>query len=115
MSISLPNYSESFSIPGLIGLLSLSYILVCRSLRWRNFNAIHKRYQHKLDASGQALKPGETLTPEEAQEIMLVSFWYDMPMLTNLGTLFGTFKVFAIVSLSLSLSLLHYLELSERW
>ncbi|KIL64803.1 hypothetical protein M378DRAFT_77637 [Amanita muscaria Koide BX008] len=68
----------------------LSYLLLVRLLRWRRYNAIHAKYQSKL----------EDITPEEAQEIMHVSQQQDMPSLIYYATAFALFKTYAIPSIS---------------
>ena len=46
-----------------------------------------------------------TLTPEEAQRIILVSTSYDMPLLLNYSLAFALFKTYAIVRTTLTLHL----------
>ena len=46
-----------------------------------------------------------TLTPEEAQRIILVSSSYDMPLLLNYSLALALFKTYAIVRTSLALHL----------
>ena len=46
-----------------------------------------------------------TLTPEEAQRIVLVSTSYDMPLLLNYSLAFALFKTYAIVRTTLALHL----------
>lgn len=49
-----------------------------------------------------------TLTPIEAQEIMLLSFFYDMPNLSTYSLSFALFKTYGIVSHS---SIVPFLEI----
>ena len=44
-----------------------------------------------------------TLTPEEAQRIVLVSTSYDMPLLLNYSLAFALFKTYAIVRTTFTL------------
>lgn len=55
--------------------LGLVYLGVVRLLRWKRYNAIHKKYSAKFHA--------RTLTPEEAQEVIQLAFQYDMPILSE--------------------------------
>lgn len=50
---------------------------------------MHRKYE------GRAMA---TLTPIEAQEIMLLSFFYDMPNLSTYSLSFALFKTYGIVS-----------------
>lgn len=72
----------------------LSYLCIVRALRWRHYHAIHKMYQAKFESG--------TLTPEEAQKVMALSAFYDMPMLLNYSLAFALFKTYGIVSRPLS-------------
>lgn len=74
-----------------IGFLAVtSYICLARSLRWRRYNNIHKKYEKKWREGG--------LTPAEAQEILLVSSFWDCPLLLHKAVAFALFKTYAIVS-----------------
>ena len=53
------------------------YLILVRLLRWRRYNAMMKRY------SG---RPLESITPEEAQQIIHVSRMYDMPWIDHVRT-----------------------------
>lgn len=66
----------------------LLYVLLVRLTRWRKYEAIHRKYAHKIGC----------LTPEEAQEIILVSSSWDMPNLSGYALAFALFKTYAIVS-----------------
>jgi len=68
----------------------LTYLCLVRSLRWRRYNAIHEKYRFKYET--------QTLTPEEAQEILHVGAFYDMPSLVKYSLAFALFKAAAIVS-----------------
>ncbi|KAJ7202384.1 hypothetical protein GGX14DRAFT_463470 [Mycena pura] len=72
--------------------VALVYLLLVRALRWRRYNAIHKKYTAKYKA--------KTLTPEEAQEVIQVSILYDMPMLSEYSLAFALFKTYAIPTIS---------------
>ncbi|KIJ98542.1 hypothetical protein K443DRAFT_680660 [Laccaria amethystina LaAM-08-1] len=74
----------------------LGYLALARLLRWRRYNAIHREYMKKYQEG--------TLTPEEAQRIILVSTTYDMPLLLNYSLAFALFKTYAVPSISKLLS-----------
>ncbi|KAF7328936.1 hypothetical protein MVEN_02523500 [Mycena venus] len=76
----------------LVCALAVVYLSVVRSLRWRRYNAIHKKYSAKFRA--------KTLTPEEAQEVIQLSFMYDMPTLSEYSLAFALFKTYAIPTIS---------------
>lgn len=78
-----------FTIPTIICLL-LAYLFLVRSIRWRRYHAIHEKYRVQFET--------DTLTPEEAQEIIHVSAFYDMPSLVKYSLAFALFKAAAIVS-----------------
>lgn len=80
-----------FTIPTIICLL-LAYLFLVRSLRWRRYHAIHEKYRVQFET--------DTLTPEEAQEIIHVSAFYDMPSLVKYSLAFALFKAAAIPSIS---------------
>lgn len=67
----------------------ISYLILVRCLRWQRYTAIHRKY------AGTDLA---TLTPDEAQEIAMVSFVYDMPNLSTYSLSFALFKTYGIVS-----------------
>jgi hypothetical protein len=71
-------------------LVFATYLWLVRTLRWRRYNAMHEKYQAKYEK--------ETLTPEEAQEIIHVAAFYDMPSLVKYSLAFALFKAAAIVS-----------------
>jgi len=67
------------------------WLALVRTLRWKRYNAIQRKY-------GRKWKNGKgNITPEEAQNIMAVSIMYDMPMLLNYSVAFALFKTYAIV------------------
>ncbi|EIM83948.1 uncharacterized protein STEHIDRAFT_62460 [Stereum hirsutum FP-91666 SS1] len=68
----------------------LFYALLVRLSRWRKYEAIHRKYVHKIDS----------LTPEEAQEIVLLSSSWDMPNLSGYALAFALFKTYANPSIS---------------
>ncbi|KAJ7471896.1 hypothetical protein FB451DRAFT_1251338 [Mycena latifolia] len=86
----------SYTKTSLACALGLVYLCVVRSLRWRRYNAIHKKYSAK-SLSG-------TLTPEEAQEVLQLSMMYDMPTLSEYSLAFALFKTYAIPTISKLLS-----------
>ena len=69
----------------------LLWLGLVRTLRWRRYNAIHRKYGPKWN-NGKG-----SITAEEAQNIMAVSIMYDMPMLLNYAIAFVLFKTYAIV------------------
>ncbi|KIK56553.1 hypothetical protein GYMLUDRAFT_76081 [Collybiopsis luxurians FD-317 M1] len=79
-----------------IGLVVIAYLSAARALRWRRYNAIHRKYQAKYVRGD--------LSPEEAQEIIHTSALYDMPMLINYSLSFALFKTYAIPTISKILS-----------
>ncbi|KAJ7736736.1 hypothetical protein DFH07DRAFT_753360 [Mycena maculata] len=72
--------------------LGLIYLYVVRSLRWKRYNAIHRKYSAKFHAG--------KLTPEEAQEVVQLSFTYDYPKLLTSALSFALFKTYAIPTIS---------------
>ncbi|KAJ7059220.1 hypothetical protein C8F01DRAFT_1146409 [Mycena amicta] len=79
----------SLQTAGSLALLTL-YLLIVRSLRWRRYNALHKKYTRKKS----------TLTPEEAQEVVQLAFEWDMPILSEYSLAFALFKTYAIPTIS---------------
>jgi len=67
----------------------LGYVILVRLLRWCRYNAIHREYKKKYQDG--------TITPSDAQRIILVSTSYDMPLLFTYSLGFAQFKTFAIV------------------
>ncbi|KJA16602.1 hypothetical protein HYPSUDRAFT_147542 [Hypholoma sublateritium FD-334 SS-4] len=55
------------------------WLCLVRILRWRRYNAIHRKFGARWN-NGHG-----KITPQEAQEIMHVSCIYDMPWLVSLG------------------------------
>ena len=74
-----------------------SYLALVRSLRWRRYNAIHEKYGKKI----------QSLTTEEAQEIIAVAYGWDMPFLLGHSMSFAVLRTFAVVCI---ISLLNALE-----
>lgn len=68
------------------------YLCLVRVLRWRRYHAVHKKYASSYES--------RVLTPEEAQEIVHVSSFYDMPLLMNYSLAFALFKTYGIPSIS---------------
>ena len=64
-----------------------SYVALVRSIRWRRYNAIHEKYEKKI----------QSLTTEEAQEIIAVAFCWDMPFLLYYSIAFALLRTFAVV------------------
>jgi hypothetical protein len=69
----------------------VSYLALVRSLRWRRYNIIHEKYGTKI----------QSLTTEEAQEVMAVAFCYDMPFLLYYSIAFALLRTFAVVCIIL--------------
>jgi hypothetical protein len=69
---------------------AVGYLCVVRFFRWRRYNAVHKKYAAAFKA--------RTLTPEEAQDVLHVSTFYDMPTVLNYALAFALFKTYAVVS-----------------
>ncbi|KAJ7475119.1 hypothetical protein B0H11DRAFT_2034174 [Mycena galericulata] len=93
-----PSQLSVFSYPksAVVCAFGLVYLCVVRSLRWRRYNAIHKKYAAKFHV--------RTLTPDEAQEVVQLSFMYDMPTLSEYSLAFALFKTYAIPTISKLLS-----------
>jgi hypothetical protein len=72
----------------LIGVLLAAYISYVRLLRWRRYTAVHVKY------AGRAL---DSITPQEAQEIMQLSMMWDLPWITLYSLSFAMFKAYGIV------------------
>lgn len=79
----------------IVALVTLSYLCLVRSLRWKRYYAIHKKYMSRFET--------KTLTPEEAQQIIHTGAFYDMPFLLNYSLAFALFKTYGIVSATLVL------------
>lgn len=73
------------------GIAFAGYLALVRCFRWRRYNALHRKYNGRDPA---------TLTPIEAQEIMLLSFFYDMPNLSTYSLSFALFKTYGIPTIS---------------
>jgi hypothetical protein len=69
------------------------WLLIVRALRWRRYNAIHRKYGPKWN-NGLG-----TITPQEAQEITHLSTVFDMPQLLFNALSFALFKTYGIVSM----------------
>ncbi|KAF7303512.1 hypothetical protein MIND_00580300 [Mycena indigotica] len=73
------------------GLAALAlYALLVRALRWRRYNAIHRKYKGRENK----------LTPAEAQEVVQLAFAWDMPKLSEYSLAFALFKTYAIPTIS---------------
>ena len=79
-----------FPLTPAIGVATLFYLCLVRALRWRRFDAIHRQYDARFKSG--------SLTPEEAQEVVHLGAFYDMPLLLNYAVAFALFKTYAIVS-----------------
>ncbi|KAJ7262727.1 hypothetical protein B0H12DRAFT_1104192 [Mycena haematopus] len=84
--------------------LALVYLCLVRSLRWRRYNAIHKKYSAKFRA--------RTLTPEESQDVIQLAYMYDMPSLSEYSLAFALFKTYGIPTISQLL--LHTKQLASQ-
>jgi hypothetical protein len=81
------NWPQKLGVLGVT--VSLGYLSLVRLLRWRRYDKIHRQYGAKINE----------LTPQEAQNIMLVSYLYDMPGLLNYALSFALFKTYSVVGL----------------
>ncbi|KAL1755558.1 hypothetical protein FB107DRAFT_213225 [Schizophyllum commune] len=72
---------------------ALGYLALVRALRWRKYDAVHRKYAYKRQG-------GSTLTPEEAQEIVQLSLGYDMHYIMTMALSFALFKTYGIPSIS---------------
>ena len=70
----------------------ISWIALVRLLRWRRYNEIHSKYGPKWN-NGKG-----TITPEEAQVILHLSSFYDLPMVAHYAFSFAIFKTYGVVS-----------------
>ncbi|KAJ6482051.1 hypothetical protein C8R47DRAFT_582237 [Mycena vitilis] len=84
--------------------LGVVYLCVVRLLRYRRLDAMQTKYSAKFRA--------KTLTPEEAQEVVQLSFTYDMPTLAEYSLSFALFKTYAIPTISQLL--LHTRQLASQ-
>ncbi|KAF9467635.1 hypothetical protein BDZ94DRAFT_1318601 [Collybia nuda] len=82
------------------------YLCVVRSLRWRRYNAIHAEYRTRFES--------KNLTPEEAQKILHLSAYYDMPLLLGTSLSFALFKTYAVPSISKILAATRELKSKDR-
>ncbi|KAJ8462366.1 hypothetical protein ONZ45_g17963 [Pleurotus djamor] len=69
-----------------------SYLALVRHLRWKRYRTIHEKYLAKFKS--------HKLTPREAQEIVYVSTFYDMPLLLRYSLALALFKTYAVPSIS---------------
>ncbi|KAJ7204684.1 hypothetical protein GGX14DRAFT_368409 [Mycena pura] len=69
------------------------YFVAVRVLRFRRFNAARDRFQ-------QLKRSSTAVTPSTAQEIVHVSFLYDMPFFGRLGAAAGLFRTYGIPSIA---------------
>ncbi|KAF7361341.1 hypothetical protein MSAN_01166800 [Mycena sanguinolenta] len=88
-SLPLFLYTKSSSV---VCGLAVVYLCLVRSLRWRRYNVIHKKYSAKFRA--------KSLTPEEAQDVIQLSYNWDMPFLSEYSLAFALFKTYGIPSIS---------------
>jgi hypothetical protein len=95
----LPSQSEALDLlPRLTTVTTVAggfilWLVVVRALRWRRYNAIHRKYGPKWNNGLGAINP------QEAQEIIHLSTVYDMPFLVHKALSFALFKTYAIVHL----------------
>jgi hypothetical protein len=82
------------TFPYLASVLVLAYLCLVRSLRWRRYNAVHKKYSKQFET--------RTLTPEEAQQVLHILSLYDMPSLLQYAGAFSMFKPAGIVRIILT-------------
>ena len=62
------------------------YLTLVFALRWRKYEEVHSKYQHK------------NLTPAEAQEVVHLALGWDMPFLMTMALEFALFQTYAVVS-----------------
>ena len=79
-----------FPLTPAVSVTAIFYLCLVRAFRWRRFDAIHRQYDARFKS--------RSLTPEEAQEVVHVAAFYDMPLLLNYSVAFALFKTYAIVS-----------------
>jgi hypothetical protein len=84
--MALPTSLQSGLVATVVG-----YLALVKLLRWRRYNDIHAKYTDKFAS-------GIPFTPEEAQAVLRVSAFYDMPFLLYYALSFALFKTYAIVS-----------------
>ena len=87
---------------------ALGYLALVRALRWRKYDAVHRKYAYKRqggsvlqsppEAQPRSAEKAQTLTPEEAQEIVQLSLGYDMHYIMTMALSFALFKTYGIVS-----------------
>lgn len=73
----------------IISILILAYVCLVHSFRWRRYNEIHKKYHKQFET--------QTMTPEEAQQVLHLAVLYDMPTLMKYSLAFSLFKAAAVV------------------
>ncbi|KAF9255745.1 hypothetical protein L218DRAFT_883445 [Marasmius fiardii PR-910] len=100
--------TSSLSLPTLLAIVVPIYLVTVQYLRWRRFNAMHTKFLPKV-ASGHW-----RMTPEEAQEIMQVSWRYDMPQLLGFSFAFALFKTYGIPTISKLLAATKQLKSPEN-
>ncbi|KAL1701163.1 hypothetical protein EV121DRAFT_272590 [Schizophyllum commune] len=89
---------------------ALGYLALVRALRWRKYDAVHRKYAYKWrggsvsqlppEAQSRSAEKAQTLTPEEAQEIVQLSLGYDMHYIMTMALSFALFKTYGIPSIS---------------
>ncbi|KAL1665360.1 hypothetical protein GGF50DRAFT_114215 [Schizophyllum commune] len=76
----------------LVAIISVGYLGLVRALRWRKYDQIHRKYDHRL--------ANEPLSPAEAQEVVQLSLGYDMHWLMIEAFSFALFKTYGIPTIS---------------
>ncbi|KAL1716371.1 hypothetical protein EV715DRAFT_205416 [Schizophyllum commune] len=83
---------------------ALGYLALVRALRWRKYDAVHRKYAHKRRGGSvlqsPSAKDAQSLSPEEAQEIVQLSLGYDMHYIMTMALSFALFKTYGIPSIS---------------
>ncbi|KAI4525510.1 hypothetical protein K525DRAFT_191368 [Schizophyllum commune Loenen D] len=83
---------------------ALSYLALVRALRWRRYDAVHRKYAHKRRggsvSQSRSAKDAQSLSPGEAQEIVQLSLGYDMHYIMTMALSFALFKTYGIPSIS---------------
>jgi len=89
------------------------WMVIVRFFRWRLYNSVHRRYDSRV--KNEKGKLTIDITPEEAQEIMKVSWGYDMPTLLHYALAFALFKTYGIVSVLFHVNVVFSITDTARW
>uniref|UniRef100_D8Q7B7 ER-bound oxygenase mpaB/mpaB'/Rubber oxygenase catalytic domain-containing protein n=1 Tax=Schizophyllum commune (strain H4-8 / FGSC 9210) TaxID=578458 RepID=D8Q7B7_SCHCM len=72
------------------------YLSLVFALRWRKYDEVHRKYQHRLPDKRDA----QGLTPAEAQDVVHLALGWDMPFLMTMALEFALFQTYAVPSIS---------------